>query len=816
MRQQACSSTVIRAAGAIQAIAGATQDISNSRTAPNWRRGFTTYKYTPPPFPATDLLGQTVLTDPDSSIIVGSIDMPHNPHLHPVTHAPPVKPDKGKVDDLAREFLAESQEGLDRVELCLTELEHRPYDTELIAEIFRAVHTIKGTTGFLGLLRLQKLAHVGEALLVELREGRIIVTPPLINGLLAMQDGLRGILNLIAETGTEGERSDDDDRELIALLVSLKTQAAVSPPPASAHDLEAQSPARTSLSSSSASTPSLRIDVDVLNRMMNLVGELVLTRNQLLESKPGQPQFPDLKRRLSNVTTELRESVRQARLQPLWQLFGKFPRIVRDLAHTCGREVRIEFEGQDTRLDKSLLDAIRDPLTHAVRNAVDHGIEPPAERLKAGKPAEGVVRLRASQQGAFVVIEVTDDGAGISTERVLRNATERGLINASQAASMGQREALQMIFVAGFSTAREVTAISGRGVGMDVVRTNVETIGGTVEVESQLGAGTTIRLRIPLTLAIVPALIVGSAGHCFALPRSALTELVYVTHRDMPLSIQSIGSAEVYRLRDTLLPLVRLDQLLGLPASLPNDSATYIAVLEDGTRRFGLVLDTIRTAEEIVVKPLSSILREIGVFSGATMLGNGELALILDASAIAIRAGVRPEPQSTVTGKVELDSAALNTPTQTINAPDAPVVLYESAAAGSHLAQIALPLSAVERIVRIRLSDVEYADGHPVVQYEGTLLALEDHDLLLEAANATTTALVTVLICVRHDPANQPSRVGIVVRRVLGVSDATLLARNPDLGPAQVAMVNQRVATLDPRFCNPVGVPSHSVLQEVA
>ena len=563
------------------------------------------------------------------------------------------EPDKGEVEDLTKEFLAESQEGLERMELCLTELEKRPDDGELVAEIFRAVHTIKGTTGFLGFGRLEKLAHAGESLLGALRDGKLAVSTELVNGLLELMDGLRRILQTIEATGTEGERSTDNDDALLARLAELKAGSGELSGERRTQHLSAQgsaqpappavAPGVAAVAGPTMQDKTLRIDVEVLNRMMNLVGELVLTRNQILRCSPGAGNFPELARRLDSVTAELRENVMQARMQPVGYLFRKFPRMVRDLAAMCGRQVRIEFEGQETGLDKSLLEAVRDPLTHAVRNAVDHGIEPPEERVKAGKPAEGVVRMRAYHQSGSVVIEVSDDGAGISTERVLAKAMERGLVTPEQAASMTQREALQLIFVSGFSTAKQVTSISGRGMGMDVVRTNVEKVGGSVELESQLGSGTTVRMRVPLTLAIVPALVLQSGGQSFALPQNALVELVYVPQREAEQTVERMGTTELYRLREGLLPLVWLDRLLGLEQSADTaEHGFYIAVVESEGCRFGLVVDDLKAPEEIVVKPLSSELREIGVFSGATVLGNGTLALILDVAATGARAGVRP------------------------------------------------------------------------------------------------------------------------------------------------------------------------------
>jgi two-component system chemotaxis sensor kinase CheA len=758
-------------------------------------------------------------------------------------------PDKGEVEDLMKEFLAESQEGLERMEFCLTELEKRPDDGELVTEIFRAVHTIKGTTGFLGFARLERLAHAGESLLGELRDGKLTVTTELISGLLQLMDGLHRILQTIETTGTEGERSTDNDDELIAQLAELKaaefvakeaspsqnrdpfdklragpstSSGQVGPHP---NQSSGQDAGQTDLpvvagevaaAGSSTQDKTLRIDVEVLNRMMNQVGELVLTRNRILRCTPGAEEFPELARRLDSVTAELRESVMQARMQPVGHLFSKFPRMVRDLTIRCGRQVRIEFEGQETGLDKSLLEAVRDPLTHAVRNAVDHGIEPPEERVKAGKPAEGVVRLRAFHQSGSVVIEVIDDGAGISTARVLAKAVERGLVTPEQAASMTQREALQMIFVAGFSTAKKVTNVSGRGMGMDVVRANVEKVGGSVELESRMGLGTTVRMRVPLTLAIVPALVVQSGGQSFALPQSSLVELVYVPRREAEKAVELMGATQLYRLREGLLPLVWLDRLLGLEPSAGAEGADfYIAVVESDGRRYGLVADDLKAPEEIVVKPLSAELREIGVFSGATVLGNGTLALILDVAATGVRIGVRQvaealnlanasQPQAE-TAQIEMESS---------------MVIYESGKRGSAKdggrEQMAMPLSAVERIESVPLSEIEYAGGRAVLQYRGELIPLEDEDDVLGERSAEDgSATATVLICLRPE-AQGARRVGMVVRRVLDVSPGTLLAADAAACKQQLVMVKSRVTTVHRKFALRVDGTPAAVLREVA
>ena len=722
------------------------------------------------------------------------------------------------MDDLTKEFIAESQEGLDRMERCLTELETRPDDAGLLGEIFRSVHTIKGTTGFLGFDRLEKLAHAGEHLLGSLRDGRLAVTSELISGLLRLLDGLRAILVLIEETGGEGTRSGDEDGELIAELALLNgamppavidaellhavvdagEAAAARPSPegskVSDTTLGPSAAAANSERNGAGNDKTLRIDVDVLNRMMNLVGELVLTRNQMLQSDMAAANFPELARRLDSVTADLRETVMQARMQPVGNLFGKFPRMVRDLARTCGREVRVEFTGQETGLDKSLLEAIKDPLTHAVRNAVDHGIEAAADRVLAGKPAEGCVRLKAFHQSGSVVIEVADDGAGIPMERVLAKAIERNLVTPEQAEGMSEREALQLIFLPGFSTAAAVTTVSGRGVGMDVVRANVEKVGGSVEVESRRGQGTTLRLRVPLTLAIVPSLVVRSGGQSFALPQSALVELVDIPEREFARVVQRIGSAELYRLRERLLPMVWLDRLLGLEADRPETSqGHYLAVLEADGCRYGLVVDDLMSPEEIVVKPLSPVLREIGMFSGATVLGNGTLALILDVGATAARAGVKPIEEVTV-GMGAGEAA-------TQDAAGESFLIFEDRARE----RTALPLDMVERIESVSLERIEYAGGRPLLQYRGELLPLKDQGNVLPDLEAMRQqgeeVLATVLIC-GDASGNGEQRLGMVVRQVLDVSTGTLLEQDAmsDAAGMELALVKEKLTVVQRRF----------------
>jgi len=696
------------------------------------------------------------------------------------------------MDELTREFLIESQEGLDRMERCLTELEGRPEDAALIGDIFRSVHTIKGTTGFLGFKRLEKLAHAGENLLGLLREGKLTADRQIITGLLQLLDGLRSILKTIESESSEGT---GEDSVLIGWLEELQhpaqaqveqpahavavaqavcfapAESVAAPPPLASSSPTAEflqplpAPAPVSRPSAepeadaarprvqaSAAESTLRVDVVLLNRMMNLVGELVLTRNQVLQATSADPNMTLLSRRLDMVTADLRESVMKARMQPVSNIFSKMPRIVRDLSQSLGRRVRLQVEGQETELDKSLLEAIKDPLTHAVRNSLDHGIELPAERQAAGKDPEGTLKLKASQEGSHVVIEVSDDGAGINVEKVRQKAIERGLITAEQVSRMGERELLQLVFLPGFSTAAAVTNVSGRGVGMDVVRTNVEKIGGKVEIDSRAGKGTTLRMRIPLTLAIIPALIVRSISQSFALPQGALSELVHIPPEKAASAIEWIENAPLYRLRGKLLPLIFLDRLLmpGVQHTIATERDNFIAVLDADGRRFGLVVDGLADPEEIVVKPLSAVLKDIGLFSGATVLGNAELALILDPGLIAQKAGVNMrEAESSQTDALEADAA---------NALD--YLLVEVAGR-----QAAVPLADVLRIEQLPLSRIEYIGCRPVLNFEGQLLPVEDSGGVLAAVEGNPNSQIIVVVCREGN-----RHVGIAVSHVLDVA----------------------------------------------
>ncbi len=676
---------------------------------------------------------------------------------------------KDEMDEVIGEFLIESHESLDRLDRDLVALEEDPRSAETIASIFRTVHTIKGTCGFLGFEKLERLAHAAENLLGKLRDGELVVDVEIANALLATGDALRAMLCEIERTGAEG---DADHAELIETLTWLQGPGRDAARTGSAGGDGSRAPTRRSRGRRSgastagsvapegaAEAPSgpaggsstdggeervgllaaetaggaaepqgarpsvtettIRVDVGLLDALMNLVGELVLARNQIVQLTQGERSsvLTAAAQRLNLITTELQEGVMKTRMQPIGSVWGKFPRLVRDLALACGKRVRIEMEGEETELDRSIIEAIKDPLTHLVRNAVDHGIEPPEVREALGKPPEGRLLVRAFHEGGQVNIEITDDGAGIDAERILARAIERGFVGPDQAARMSEREILDLIFRPGFSTAERVTNVSGRGVGMDVVRTNVERLGGSVDVRSRLGEGTTFRVKIPLTLAIIPALIVTCAGDRYAIPQVNLLELVRLDGDQAGRGIERIHDCPVYRLRGNLLPLVYLDEELGLAAERATSSAArYIVVLQADDRRFGLVVDGIHDTEEIVVKPLAQQLKSISAYAGATIMGDGRVALILDVLGLAQRAGVISERLR--------ERAALEDPSRLEDADDAGASESLLVCAGPDDSRFALPLAAISRLEEVEPARVERIGAAMVVQYRGELMQL--------------------------------------------------------------------------------------------
>ncbi|HKK71027.1 MAG TPA: chemotaxis protein CheW [Candidatus Krumholzibacteria bacterium] len=677
-----------------------------------------------------------------------------------------------ELDEVLQEFLVESYENLDQLEQDMVSLEENPQETDIIASIFRTIHTIKGTCGFLGFGKLEKVTHTGENLLSLLRDGHWAVNRPITDTLLHMGDAVREMLGHIESTQTEG---DTDYSALIAELERLQktggledgaedadaatdvqtedvTDGTEAPDETGADDAcddhagtadadpavdqvhaatvqvskaaptnESQAPseqaqARADAAARSATEQAIRVDVGLLDKLMNLVGELVLARNQILQygAQVQNPVFASTTQRLNVLTSELQENVMKTRMQPIGNIWNKLPRVVRDLANSCGKKIRLEMEGKDTELDKTLIEAIKDPLTHLVRNAVDHGVEDCETRRANGKPAEGVLLLRAFHEGGLVNIEIADDGGGIDTGAIAAKAVRNGLITEDQAEAMSEREVANLIFKAGLSTAKQVTNVSGRGVGMDVVRTNIEKIGGTIEIQTRAGQGTTFRIKIPLTLAIIPAQIVAAAQNRFAIPQVSLIELLRLEGDVARNGIELIHGTPVYRLRGNLLPLVYLNRELGLPeAELdPDDPIVNIVVLQADERDFGLVVDSINDTEEIVVKPLGSEIKNLATYAGATIMGDGAVALILDVIGVAQGAGVLSE--------IREHGAAL----QDDGADDAgerKTLLLFTVGEGSRLG---MPLEMVARLEEFEPERVEQAGTQQVVQYRDELLPL--------------------------------------------------------------------------------------------
>ena len=540
-----------------------------------------------------------------------------------------------ELDEVVREFLVESHESLDQLDRDLVALEKDPTSKDRLASIFRTIHTIKGTCGFLSFGKLESVAHVGENLLSRLRDGRLVLNADITSALLSMVDAVRRMLSDIETTGSDG---DNDYAELVARLNELQevlTSAEEERPSlveeaaklTATASLEVQETAKavdvaqaidTALDAahekvvaernpseqpethaSAVADTTIRVDVHLLDKLMNLVGELVLARNQILQftSTQEDSSFVATSQRLNLITTELQEGVMKTRMQPIGNIWSKFPRVVRDVALACGKQVRVEMEGRDTELDKTIIEAIKDPLTHVVRNAVDHGVESPEKRIAAGKPAEGRLFMRAFHEGGQVNIEISDDGGGIDPEKLRQKALQRGLVHPDQLARMGEREILNLIFLPGFSTAEKVTNVSGRGVGMDVVKTNIEKIGGAVDIHSKVGVGTTLKIKIPLTLAIIPALVVTSRGERYAIPQVSLLELVRLEGDQAKRSIESIHGAPVYRLRGNLLPLVHLSRELGCDDTKSGDGVAQSASsagielrpTDEGAHAYGVV-----------------------------------------------------------------------------------------------------------------------------------------------------------------------------------------------------------------------------------
>jgi two-component system, chemotaxis family, sensor kinase CheA len=630
------------------------------------------------------------------------------------------------MDELLRDFLTETGESLDLVDAELVRFEQDPNNGQILGKIFRLVHTIKGTCGFLALSRLETLTHAAETLMGKFRDG-MPVTAPAVTLILSTLDRVKTILDGLE---THQQEPAGDDSGLIGQLGRMARGE--SPPPSAPHEvaapLEAVSdnkpgielddkPAAESSdkpaveASEKISSHSIRVSVDTLDYLMTTVSELVLTRNQLLEivRRHEDSDFKVPLQRLSNVTAELQEGVMKTRMQPIGNAWQKLPRIVRDLSAELGKDIELEMRGAETELDRQVLELVKDPLTHLVRNCADHGIESPAARIAAGKPGRGTIRLSACHQGGHIIIEIADDGRGLDTARIKAKAIDVGLGSEAEIAAKSESEISNFIFSPGFSTAAEVTSISGRGVGMDVVRSNIEQIGGTVDLKTAAGVGTTFIIKIPLTLAIVSALIVEVAGERFAIPQLSVLELVRAggtgEHR-----IERIKDTPVLRLRNALLPLLHLKEVLNLGTA--DGEGGFVVVVQVGNLVFGAVVDSVFHTEEIVIKPMSSKLRHIGVFSGTTILGDGSVIMILDPNGVAQALGRAAQ--------AAYEAPELKQREEVASEHTVSLLVFR---AGSQRSK-AVPLSLVTRLEEIDCHRIEISDGRHLVQYRDQLMPL--------------------------------------------------------------------------------------------
>lgn len=680
-----------------------------------------------------------------------------------------------ELDDILKEFLSETNEGLENVDQDLIAYESNPQDRALLDKIFRSVHTIKGGAGFLNLEKIESLSHYSENILSKIRDGVLTINSDIMNVVLKSIDALK---NIVVTVETEGNEGEVDYKDIIIALKNIVEGKKVEQPsdsnetaaPSNETSSEVNADENITLQENqvnaddsadkkieesvdvgtevdekpvendkqpnivvteeqtkkttivkretSTADSNIRVQVGLLDKLMNLVGELVLSRNQIVQSaiKLDEPVLNTVTQRLSMITTELQENMMKTRMQPIGNVFNKFPRIVRDLAQSFNKEISLKIKGEDTELDRAILEGIADPLTHIIRNSIDHGIESSNERIGKGKSPSGSLLIQAFHEGGNVIVEIIDDGAGIDPEKVKKKAVEKSVAPQSELDAMNDRDLINLIFHPGFSTAEKVTHVSGRGVGMDVVKTNAEKIGGSIDIQSVVDEGTSIKLKIPLTLAIVQALVVCVDDHRFAIPQVSLIELVRLEGENQISQIEDVHGMSVYRLREKLLPLVDLRSVLGLPVKKvsedeDDDEIVNIVVLDAAATQFGLVVDRILDTEEIVVKPVSRHLKKIECYSGATIMGDGKAVLILDVLGVARAYEMEIEGQGR---KLSVGADRVESSATEINE-----FLVFSLVVRE---QLAIPVQLVSRIEKIKKNKIEKFGDTEVLQYYGKLL----------------------------------------------------------------------------------------------
>jgi two-component system chemotaxis sensor kinase CheA len=658
------------------------------------------------------------------------------------------------------EYIGETREMCQRISIGMGLVEKNQHDDETLNSIYRDMHSIKGGSHLFGFKRIGQLAHAMETALDPVRHKEIILNPKLVDALYQGLDAVSRILSLVEMNGDDSQMSLDEIGPVVQKIADLTLQALNSSQVVETKDhdgSEVSSNSRLkrddslvrdeldnalklmvsnseikinetskdrresiSLKDEFNLDPStVRIPVGLLDNLMNLVGELVLVRNQMLQFSQIQRsgEFLKLSQRLSVVTSEIQNDVMKTRMQPIGPFLAKFHRLVRDLARDLGKSVDFRIEGADTELDKTLIEAVKDPLTHLIRNSIDHGIESPADRQRVGKHPIGTVMIKSYHEGGHVIIEVTDDGPGLSPVKIAKKAVERGLVLSEQVGKMSANDIRALIFLPGFSTAESVTDISGRGVGMDVVKTNIERIGGHINLESTVGVGTTVRMSIPLTLAIIPALMVSSSGQSFAIPQSKVIELVRIedSGRD-DQRIQWLQGQAMIRLRGKLLPVVSLSAILkGQPASdaLKAARLNNLVILRSEGQSFALAVDEVVDNTDIVVKPLAQVVKSVSAYSGATVMGDGSVVLILDVDGLS-----RLSLVATVGKLTSADDQ--NLVVNTIKPDSAEYLLLDLGVPGL----FAAPLCLVNRLEVFSPSDVQFSGDLPVVRYRETLLPI--------------------------------------------------------------------------------------------
>jgi len=733
------------------------------------------------------------------------------------------------MDDLINEFISETIESLSELDTDLVELEKNSDDTELLSKIFRLMHTIKGTCGFLSLSRLEKTAHAGENLLDLFRSGEMILSETNMSLLFSCIDRVRYLIDEVHENGAE---PDGEDQDIITKIEDEIAQNSIKPKSENSENeisidnesiidmdmmemakeeleknndiqsnaetkkekiIETKNKPKESDTSNTIATSSknisqkkttekpsefLRVQMSVLENLINMVSELVLTRNQILQTmstdKTNDSSTP--LQRLNKIVSDLQEGVMQTRMQPIGNAWSKLPRIVRDLSMDLNKKITLEMSGEETELDRQVLELIKDPLTHMIRNSCDHGIETPENRIANGKPEIGKIDLKAYHEGGFIIVEIIDDGKGLDPDIIAEKALEKGLINEERLNNMSKKQIYHLLFKAGFSTAQAVTNVSGRGVGMDVVRTNIEKIGGTIDMDSELGKGTSFKIQIPLTLAIISALIVEIENERYAIPQLNIQELVRVHPYDNE-KIETINDRPVFRLRDHILPLIDSKALFN--HYIPNDSIAQdkkeaeekqikdatinldnklIAVISAGSNNFGLVVDQIHDMEEIVIKSISSVLQDTKIFAGNTILGDGNVIMILDPASIARQFDIGNDIQAAQNEKNNLSH-------QSSYLDEKAAMLMFKAGTG---APMAIPLALISRLQQIDIDQVTESGSEIIAKHNGVLLPLY---FAADEGQTLDRDVVTTLIL--SDDISDAA-IGIIIENVIDIVEDTL------------------------------------------